>query len=73
MKKLIFLLISLSFLLSCTTTKLAQCPPENVFYMLENGAPAFLDKGFFDDKNNYMTEEAFKKGYEEFMRKQYGL
>ena len=69
MKKSILALLVGALLVfgACATIPCKQgpCPSENIIIFVEPGVPIAIPKGFFDNENNYFTEEEFKKALED--------
>jgi len=60
MKKILLLLACL-FAVSCVTTPCKECPSKAVYFLVEPGILVSVPKGFFDDSDNYWTEEEIKE------------
>ena len=67
----ILILISLVFLSGCYTT-CPPCPPERAYFITPYNSWLYLDKGAFDDKEGWLTEDEWQeylKAAEELMKK----
>lgn len=68
MKRLFFLLVIV--IVGCATVpKCPPCPPEDAYTMTEMGFPVLIPRGYFDDPNNWFTEQQIK----DVMEKRGGL
>ena len=67
MKNVIVVLIMLAIAGCVSTPK--PSPPQDVYFMIQNGMMVTIPQGFFDNPDNYMTEDEYKKAMEEYHEK----
>jgi len=68
MKRFFIILIAV-FMVGCVPTKACVCPQQDVVIAAGSGF-AFIDKGWFDDPNNFWTFEEFEQQILMFQRGQ---
>jgi len=71
--KVILLIVMVGLLAGYAQCK--PCPPNDAFTMIHPYGLAEIPKGFFDDPDNWITEDALKKKLEEHLerREQKGI
>ena len=68
MKRFFIILIAV-FMVGCVPTKVCVCPQQDVVIAAGSGF-AFIDKGWFDDPDNFWTFEEFEQQILMFQRGQ---
>lgn len=65
--KLTILLTILILMAGCATCPKPCCPPENAIIIVDVGIPVMIEKGFFDNKDNWMTQEEYDEILEKYL------
>jgi len=62
MKRLLIIIAAIALLAGCQTCP--KCPPENAIIFVEPGFPVNIEKGHFDNTENWATEDEFNEWLE---------